>query len=264
MKILRCWCSNPTGWKLFAINLLFTTKQYKVDNIVNFVYYGKTRIHFILFFSFILSICPMRIIWLICAMHSLWSIDPFPHMSSASYSLHALFLPSATKLRRLCFYRRLSVHKVGGGVCLSACWDTTPQKQTPPKKQTPPQEQTPPRAAEQTPPKSRHPPEADTPPKSRHPPKEADTPPPEIRPLLRTVRILLECILECAGFRHLSWLARITVSVRSWQAMQLERVHRAHSVSPIYIKVRSFLHHSLTIWIQAKRWLLRGTDQTDN
>ena len=43
MKILRCWCSNPTGGKLFAINLLFTTKQYKVDNIDNFVYYGKTR-----------------------------------------------------------------------------------------------------------------------------------------------------------------------------------------------------------------------------
>ena len=44
MKILRCWCSNPTGGKLFAINLLFTTEQYKVDNIDNFVYYGKTRI----------------------------------------------------------------------------------------------------------------------------------------------------------------------------------------------------------------------------
>ena len=43
MKILRCWCSNPTRGKLFAINLLFTTKQYKVDNIDNFVYYGKTR-----------------------------------------------------------------------------------------------------------------------------------------------------------------------------------------------------------------------------
>ena len=41
-------------------------------------------------------------------------------------------LPSATKLRRLCFYRRLSVH-VEGGVCLSACWDTTPPwEQTPP------------------------------------------------------------------------------------------------------------------------------------
>ena len=38
------WCSNPTAGKLFVINLLFTTKQYKVDNIVNFVYYGKTRL----------------------------------------------------------------------------------------------------------------------------------------------------------------------------------------------------------------------------
>ena len=30
MKILMCWCSNPTGGKLIAeINLSFTTKQYK-------------------------------------------------------------------------------------------------------------------------------------------------------------------------------------------------------------------------------------------
>ena len=35
MKIFRCWCSNPTGGKLFAINLPFTTKQYKNDNIEN-------------------------------------------------------------------------------------------------------------------------------------------------------------------------------------------------------------------------------------
>ena len=52
----RHWDENPkvlvfySQWgKLFAINLLLTTKQYKVDNIVNFVYYGKTRIAF---FSF--------------------------------------------------------------------------------------------------------------------------------------------------------------------------------------------------------------------
>ena len=44
MKILRCWCSTPSGNKLFAINLPFTTKQYKVDNIANFVYYGKIRL----------------------------------------------------------------------------------------------------------------------------------------------------------------------------------------------------------------------------
>ena len=44
----RHWDENPkvlvfySQWgKLFAINLLFTTKQYKVDNIDNFVYYGK-------------------------------------------------------------------------------------------------------------------------------------------------------------------------------------------------------------------------------
>ena len=36
--------STPSGDKLFAINLPFTTKQYKVDNIANFVYYGKTRL----------------------------------------------------------------------------------------------------------------------------------------------------------------------------------------------------------------------------
>ena len=41
MEILRCWFST-----LFAINLLFTTKQYKVDNIDNFMYYGKTRFEF--------------------------------------------------------------------------------------------------------------------------------------------------------------------------------------------------------------------------
>ena len=37
-KILGVAGSNPTGGKLFAeINLPFTTKQYKNDNIANFV-----------------------------------------------------------------------------------------------------------------------------------------------------------------------------------------------------------------------------------
>ena len=105
-------------------------------------------------------------------------------------------LPSATKLRRLCFYRRVSVHR-GGGVCLSACRDTTPlppgadiplgSRHLPPRVDTP-QEQTPPGADT---PRSKHPPG------SRHPlpPSGAYTPPPEIRSLLRTVRILPECIL---------------------------------------------------------------------
>ena len=101
-----------------------------------------------------------------------------------------------------------------GGVCLSACWDTTPPEHTPPgvdtaqsrhpPEQTYPWEQTPPRAdtpwsrhpPEQTPPQSRHPleqtpPGADNPPGSRHPPGQtppgADTPqgehpPPEHTP----------------------------------------------------------------------------------
>ena len=62
------------------------------------------------------------------------------------------FLPSATKLRRLCFYRRLSVHKGVGWRCLPQCIlgyhppkADTPQEQTPPQEaDTPPKKQTPP------------------------------------------------------------------------------------------------------------------------
>ena len=75
------------------------------------------------------------------------------------------------KLRRLCFYRRLST----GGVCLSAWCDTPPVSRHPPE-QTPPWEQTPPIAdpLEQTPPQNRHP-------RSRHPLEQ--TPPPWSRHL---------------------------------------------------------------------------------
>ena len=100
-------------------------------------------------------------------------------------------LPSATKLRRLYFYRRVSVHR-GVGVSASVhAGIPYPPKSRHPLEQTPP---------EQTPPKSRHPP------RSRHSPG-ADTPlPPERRrPLLRTVRILLECILVIYRF-HKSML----------------------------------------------------------
>ena len=38
------------------------------------------------------------------------------------------FIPSATKLRRLCFYTCVCPQ----GVCLSACWDTTPRSRHPP------------------------------------------------------------------------------------------------------------------------------------
>ena len=86
-----------------------------------------------------------------------------------------------------------------GGVCLSACWDP-PQEQTHPWEQTHTQVRHPPG---QTPPRSRHPPQV----RHTHPPKFfffflhffAFFTPPQIqyrrRPLLRTVRILLECIL---------------------------------------------------------------------
>ena len=83
-------------------------------------------------------------------------------------------LPSATKLRRLCFYRRLSVH---GGVGVSASVHagiSHPPEQTPPRSR-------PPRA-------DTHPPVADTPlgadtllgadtPREQKPPPGADTPP---------------------------------------------------------------------------------------
>ena len=81
MKILRCWCSNPTGGKLFAINLLFTTKQYKVDNIDNFVYYGKTR----------LGECPMD-----TAPNHNDSNETFPINASKEF---AIFSNSDTKMR---------------------------------------------------------------------------------------------------------------------------------------------------------------------
>ena len=76
-------------------------------------------------------------------------------------------------LRRLCFYRCLSVHR--GGFCLSA-WDT-PQDQAPP-----PHYQT-------------HTPRADTPLPDQTPPGPVTPPRSNNPPWLRTVRILLECIL---------------------------------------------------------------------
>ena len=83
--------------------------------------------------------------------------------SPITVSYLRISLPSATKLRRLCFYRCVSVHR-GGGVCLSACWDTPPPEQTSPWEQTPP-------------PRSRHPLEQTAPPRADTPPQE-QTPPP--------------------------------------------------------------------------------------
>ena len=83
-------------------------------------------------------------------------------------------------LQRLRFYTCHSVHR-GGGVCRSACWDTPHPPRGPPGADTPTT-------------RSRYPQEH-TPPGADNPPG-ADTPPPRNRRLLlRTVRILLECIL---------------------------------------------------------------------
>ena len=85
-------------------------------------------------------------------------------------------LPSATKLRRLCFYKRVSVH--GGGYLT----------RYPPGPGTPPWDQVHPPRTRYTPRDQVHPLGPGTPP-------VPGTPTPQIRLLLRTVRILLECIL---------------------------------------------------------------------
>ena len=90
-----------------------------------------------------------------------------------------LVISSSYQLQRSCGQGNIfapvfhSVH--GGGVCLSACWDTTPPKAGPLVADTP---------QEQTPPKSRHPQEQ-TPPRSRHP-LGADTPQEQTPPRKQT------------------------------------------------------------------------------
>ena len=92
----------------------------------------------------------------------------FKHRSHSVYIFS--YLPKV-------MFLHLSVILFTGGVCLSACWDTPTHS----KEQTP-QEQTP---------RERNPSGTD-PPRSRHPPG-ADAPSRWL--LLRTVCVLLECIL---------------------------------------------------------------------
>ena len=90
------------------------------------------------------------------------------------------FLPSATKLQRLCFYRRLSVHR-GEGVSSSVHGGI-------------------------------HPPGADT-------PLGADTPtspPPKRQPLLQMVRILLECILVWQHWFRKFPISQILFNISAW------------------------------------------------
>ena len=93
-------------------------------------------------------------------------------------------LPSAMKLWRLCFYTCVSVHRGGLPQCMLGYHPpgpgTPPGTRYPPKDQAPPRDQTPP------PPGTRHPPQ------TRHTPRSR-------RLLLRTARILLECILVKNG-----------------------------------------------------------------
>ena len=100
------------------------------------------------------------------------------------------------KLRRLCFYRHVSVH-IGGG-CLPQCMlgyhppgSRHPSGSRPPRSRHPLGADPPPGAG--NPLEQATPPGADTP-RSRHPPEQTPFPL-ERRPLLRMVRILLKCIL---------------------------------------------------------------------
>ena len=99
--------------------------------------------------------------------------------------LLALLLQAATKLGQGNVFTGVcdSVHR--GGVCLSACWDTTPLEQTPPQEQTPPRADTSPEQThtpwEQAPPEQKSPLPKQTPPQSRHPPapwEQTPSPPP--------------------------------------------------------------------------------------
>ena len=150
-----------------------------------------------------------------------------------------LLLPFATKLRRLCFYKRVSVH--GGGEYLTR-YTPPGTRCTPGTRYTPrdqvhppgpgtasrtrytPQDQVHPTRDQVHPPRTRHAPlgpgtpahpwDQVHPPGTRYTPSGPGTPPrpgtpldqevhpPEIWPLLRTVRILLECILVLQTFNE--------------------------------------------------------------
>ena len=77
----------------------------------------------------------------------------------------------------------------GEGVCLSACWDTTPRTRPPPWEQTPPGADTPLGADPPEPTPQSRPPGPDTP-RTRHPPDQTppipDTPPQEADSSIRS------------------------------------------------------------------------------
>ena len=108
------------------------------------------------------------------------------------------------KVAKVMFLHLSVILFTGGMVCLSACWDTTPREAHPPRKCThpPPQKHTLPGSTPpgSTPPGNHPLPQGSTPPRKdplplgSTPPRK-DPPPPGRRLPLRTVRILLECIV---------------------------------------------------------------------
>ena len=89
-------------------------------------------------------------------------MSPPPHIACST-----LITAHKRSLRRLCFYTCLSFCPQGGGVCLSACWDTIPHRSRHPPGSRLPRADSP--GADSPPSQSRHPPEADSPPRSIHP-----------------------------------------------------------------------------------------------
>ena len=132
---------------------------------VNIVYFYQNMIPRVIWITSLHEHLP-RIATIFAFAHCEWTL------AKASLLEEDAYLPSATKLRRLCFYTCLSVHGGGQPQCMLVYH---PREQAPPGTRHPPQDQAPPL------------------PKNR-------------RLLLRTVRILLECILVYWVIPVIKWL----------------------------------------------------------
>ena len=90
-----------------------------------------------------------------------------------------------------------------GDVFLSACWDTIlPGAGNPPDQTRPPRNRNPPGTRPAPPQQTQSGPDQTRPPGSSPPPQD-QTRPPSRQLLVRTVRILLECILVSCAFNQL-------------------------------------------------------------
>ena len=158
--------------RVYIITSYFHFKLYKNGYIANFVYYGKNSIE-------------------------TWFVSHSKQLITRSVQCSNFYSNNLYRPQRSCegYVFTPVCHSVHRGVGLPQCilGYQPPGADTPPGTRHP-LEQTPP---EQGIPQSRHPPEQ-TPPGTRHPPGPGtprDQTPPSRRLLLRTVRILLECIL---------------------------------------------------------------------